>query len=94
MPRLLLYLRKKIIFQLIGKLVSYICLIINYDNSLKRDQLPLETDSYISVEFERKSDHLDHKTLEKNQKNQFRGEKREILKKELKESGHTAQDFQ
>ncbi len=85
---------QNIFFLLIGKLVSYICLIINYDNSLKRDQLPPETDSYISVEYERKSDHLDHKTLEKNQKNQFRGEERERLKKEFKESGHTAQDFQ
>jgi hypothetical protein len=63
-------------------------------NSLNRDQLPLETDSYISVEFERKSDHLDHKKLEKNQKNQVRGEERERLKKEFKESGQTAQDFQ
>jgi hypothetical protein len=36
------------------------------------------------VEYERKSDHLDHTTLEKNQKNQVRGEERERLKKNLK----------
>jgi hypothetical protein len=46
------------------------------------------------VEYERKSDHLDYTTLEKNQKNQVRGEERERLKKEFKENGHTTQDFQ